>query len=53
MAKKMTVNPLFAMMAGGILVGVGGVLAFYDTLTFAAITALVGVVLLLVGKALK
>jgi len=53
MARKMTVNSAAAMACGGLLIALGVVMAFFDSLILALIIAAVGIALLIVGKALK
>lgn len=53
MARKMTVHPAIAMASGGILVGVGVVLAIYDSFILGGVTAGIGAVLMVIGRATK
>lgn len=53
MAKKMAGNSLITMIGGGLLIFIAVILAIYDTLLFAGITASVGIVLLLIGKFMR
>lgn len=53
MARKMTVNTGIATGCGFLLVALGGAMLVYETILFGVVAALAGVLLILVGKAMR
>ena len=50
MARKLTVNTGIATGCGCLLVALGGAMLVYETILFGVVTALAGILLILLGK---